>query len=146
GRAGGHGRPGITHELYSHVTRRIVPDFARWSRAEPAVERSVRQRVYDALESPGPHDGGPSPGCRRLRTAWRSGKHGQHADDDGAESRHGRPGDGLLRDASAVGPLGALALPAPAAVRRSPGAPAFRSAAAAACSLRLRALQAGGRA
>src|SRR2546421_2311017 len=50
----------------------------------------------------------------------------------------GAPGDGLLRDASAVGPLGALALPAPAAVRRSPGAPAFRSAAAAACSLRLR--------
>src|SRR5207245_3164488 len=86
-----HGKPWITHDLYSHVTRRIVPDFARWSRAEPAVERSVRQRVYDALESPGPHDGGPSPGCRRLRTAWRSGKHGQHADDDGAESRHGRP-------------------------------------------------------
>src|SRR2546426_12621011 len=53
------------------------------------------------------------------------------------------PLDEVLRDASAVGPLGALALPAPAAVRRSPGAPAFRSAAAAACSLRLRALQAG---
>src|SRR5438132_385258 len=28
----------------------------------------------------------------------------------------GAPGDGLLRDASAVGPLGALALPAPAPV------------------------------
>src|SRR5207247_7523961 len=45
-------------------------------------------------------------------------------------------------DPSAAGPLGAFFVPAPAAVRRSPGAPASRSAPAAACSTRLRALRA----
>src|SRR5881275_115601 len=43
---------------------------------------------------------------------------------------------------SAAGALGGLLVPAPAAVRRSPGAPASRSAPAAACSTRLRALRA----
>src|SRR6267378_5177402 len=68
GRAGSDGRAGITHELHRHVAGSVVADFARWSCAEPVVGRSVRERVDDALESPGPDDG-RWPRRRRLSHA-----------------------------------------------------------------------------
>src|SRR6266480_4898490 len=67
--AGPDGGPGIPHELHRHVARGVVADLARWPCTEPTVQRSVRQRVDDALESPRPDDRDRAT-CRDLSHAW----------------------------------------------------------------------------